>query len=226
MKARWTIVLVACAVLALGPSTRAYWNETWHWAPGIVPVYLQQGSPGGALIDGSPDWDSVTEGVLATWNTVLNGVVLKPIRDPDVPAGIPSDANNVIWSNDVYGDPFGEGILAITLSMYQTSDNALVEADVIFNGNVKWNSYRGNVRREAGGATLNDLRRVALHEFGHFVGLGHPDDHDQTVVAVMNSHIGDIDTLQDDDVKGVTSIYGPIMSANTLDPASHPRSTH
>jgi hypothetical protein len=127
------------------------------------------------------------------------------------------------WGNDVYGDPFGDGVLAITLSLYTTPDNVLVESDVIFNRQMNWNSYRGDVRRGTGGVTVNDLRRVALHEFGHFIGLGHPDDHGESVVAIMNSHIGNVDTLQKDDVDGATAIYGAAAPADTLPLASHPR---
>lgn len=64
---------------------------------------------------------------------------------------------------------------------------------------------------------------LALHEFGHFIGLGYPDDHGESVVAIMNGHIGNVDTLQKDDVDGAIAIYGAAAPADTLQPASHPR---
>jgi hypothetical protein len=220
VKARWVMV-AATAVVALGTSTSAFWKEDFRWAPGPVLVYLQQGASADALVDGSPDWDNVTEGVLATWNTVLNGVAFQPVRDPAATSGIPNGTNDVIFGDDVYGDPFGEGVLALTLSMYTIPDNVLVESDVVFNRKVTWNSYRGPLRRGAGGGTLQDFRRVALHEFGHFIGLGHPDDHGESVVAVMNSHISDIEALQADDVSGAAEIYGAVAPATTLEPSAH-----
>jgi hypothetical protein len=224
VKARWAVV-VSCMLLMLGTSTHAFWTEEFKWAPGAVLLSLQQGPAADMLLDGSPDWDSVTEGALATWNAVLNGVALQPVRDPAATSGMPNGTNDVIWGDDVYGDPFGEGVLAITLSAYTTPDNVLVESDVIFNRKVTWNSYRGDVRRGTGGATVNDLRRVALHEFGHFIGLGHPDDHGQSVPAIMNSHIGNIDALQKDDVDGAAAIYGAVTPTDTLEPAFHGRSS-
>jgi Matrixin len=76
------------------------------------------------------------------------------------------------------------------------------------NSTLSWNSYRGNARSN-GGTPLLDLRRVALHEFGHVLGLEHPDDAGQVVPAIMNSTIGNLDTLTDDDRAGARSIYSP-----------------
>ena len=119
-----------------------------------------------------------------------------------------NDVNNVFWSDDIYGDAFGDTTLAVTLSTYRISDNTLIETDVIFNRGKSWNSYRGNVRNSSTGGRLYDLRRVALHEFGHVLGLGHPDDHGQSVRAIMNSSSGNVDRLQRDDIRGAYAIYG------------------
>jgi matrixin len=55
-----------------------------------------------------------------------------------------------------------------------------------------------------------DFHRVAIHEFGHTVGLDHPDQVQpkQTVIAIMNSRVSDLDTLAQDDINGATAIYG------------------
>ncbi|HLH55886.1 MAG TPA: immunoglobulin domain-containing protein [Verrucomicrobiae bacterium] len=81
------------------------------------------------------------------------------------------------------------------------------EADTIFNNSLPWNSYRGDLRLSETLQTLNDFQRVAIHEFGHTLGLGHPDTAGQNVVAIMNSHASDLDTLATDDVDGVTALY-------------------
>jgi hypothetical protein len=64
-----------------------------------------------------------------------------------------------------------------------------------------------------------DFHRVALHEFGHVLGLDHPDQASpkQTVNAVMNSVISNTDSLQADDIDGAKSIYDsgpPYLTAN------------
>lgn len=209
MKSRWWIVAVAALVLAVGRTGSAHWEEAYHWTPGEIPVHLQMGAAPGPLVDGNGDWDAITMHALSAWNGVLGGVAFVPMPDPNRDAAMLDGANNVIFGDDVYGEPFADGVLAITLTAYTTPDNAIVETDVVFNRKINWNSYAGDLRPSVGGGTQYDIGRVAVHEFGHVLGLGHPDDHDQAVLAIMNSHTSNLDVLQQDDVDGVTAIYAP-----------------
>ncbi len=208
MKARVTIVLVAATILALADSGRAYYTFGRRWPAGsTIVMHLEFGSPSTTLIDGSRDWDSVAEGVLATWNPYLNGVLFSSARDSaSVASG--NRVNTASFADDDFGEPFGSGVLAVTQTFYSPRTNAITEADVVFNRARTWNSYRGTLRP----GTV-DFRRVALHEFGHVIGLDHPDDHNQSVTAVMNSHVSSVDTLQNDDVDGAISLYGATTSA-------------
>ena len=68
--------------------------------------------------------------------------------------------------------------------------------------------------------TLQDFQRVALHEFGHVLGLDHPDQFGQNVAAIMNSTISDTDALQYDDILGAYALYlGTISGASLAVPA-------
>ena len=181
-------------------------------------MHLQQGAPSGALLDGSPDWDSVTEGALSAWNPFLSGTSFRVVKGSSASIALRNNVNNVAWANDVYGEPFGDAV-AVTQWLYYTTDNRLAEADVMFDRSRSWNSYRGNTRRTSEGGNLLDLRRAALHEFGHVLGLGHPNEHGQSVTAIMNSRLSNIDSLQDDDTSGAGSIYG---STTTPTPVAAP----
>ena len=48
---------------------------------------------------------------------------------------------------------------------------------------------------------------ILVHEFGHVVGLGHPDEAGQNVQAIMNSGVNYSD-LQPDDIAGIWALYG------------------
>ena len=60
-----------------------------------------------------------------------------------------------------------------------------------------------------------DPSRLLLHEFGHAVGLGHPDGAGQDVRAVMNSVIY-YNQLQPDDIEGIRALY---PAATTVSPS-------
>ena len=71
------------------------------------------------------------------------------------------------------------------------------------------------IRSNLGGGEPH-FRRLLLHEFGHVVGLGHPNEHGQYERAIMNSHLGfgidpnwaPFDELQTDDIAGIRELYG------------------
>ena len=99
--------------------------------------------------------------------------------------------------------PLGLDALALTLTwLAHSSTGEVVDSDVVFNTNFEWSTYAGPW---PGGAF--DFHRVALHEFGHVLGLEHPDEHGQVVSAIMNSMVS-LDRLQADDIAGIRAIYG------------------
>lgn len=213
MKGRVTLLVCVAVMGLLAAKGHAYWLDGQRWSAGSsILIQLQLGSPSSPLLDGSDSWNAEAESALALWSPFLNNVSFAVVRDSQADWSLRNGKNNVLWGDDVYGEPFGAETIAVTRYLYRVSDNAITEADVIFNRGKTWNAYRGNLRRAQSGGWLNDLRRVALHEFGHVLGLNHPDAHGQSVDAIMNSTIGNIDALQKDDTDGVMAIYGAVTT--------------
>jgi hypothetical protein len=158
---------------------------------------------------------------LYIWNSHLGTTQFNVVKDSTVPRAAGDRRNHVYFSGDVNGQAWGSGVLAVTL-LY-SSGSTQVEADVVFNNRLSWNSYRGPMRTSNNGTRLHDFHRVALHEFGHALGLNHPDEDSQVVSALMNSRISSIDALTTDDIAGGQALYGggtPIVAPPVI--TTHP----
>ncbi len=178
----------------------AYVLEGQSWTRDRTVVI--QLSLGGAhpLSDGSTSFNQVAQSALNIWNQYLSHLRFSYINNSPVPPNQNDDEMSAFFSNKVFDEDFGSGVLAVTL--FSSRNNTMEESDTVFNTAYSWDSYRGPLR-----AGVEDFRRVAIHEFGHTLGLDHPDNHGQHVVAIMNSHASNLDTVQADDINGVRSLY-------------------
>ena len=178
----------------------------WSWQEPTIPVRIQTGPSALVLADGSTSFDAVMENSLALWNEQMGrSQFVWTLAPPGTPVGFGDRINSVQFSSTVYGDDFGKSVLAVTLT--DQSGGHTLETDVIFNTANDFNSYRGSAYA-AGTIGFFDIHRIAVHEFGHVIGLDHPDDHGQTVDAIMNAHLSTLDQLQTDDVNGAAALYG------------------
>ena len=158
-------------------------------------------------------WSQAFEEAMDQWTNqtdftfTLEPVYLDPCTgfsassDGEFPDGEGDGLNGADFKDDVCGNEFGSGVLATTLSIALPGNLgfALIDqTDILFNNSFNWDVYSGARRPEI------DFRRVALHELGHAVGLGH----EETEVAIMAPSLGDIDVLQPDDIAGANALYG------------------
>jgi hypothetical protein len=93
---------------------------------------------------------------------------------------------------------FGDFVLAVA-EWLPDEDGYTRQAGITFNSNFEWGSYSGPIHEE-----IVDFNRVALHELGHMLGLGH----EETEPSIMSSVIGDVSDVTEDDRAGVEAIYG------------------
>jgi len=177
------------------------------WPDGTILMDLQLGGTlTTPLMDGSMSFNSVATNALATWNQTINTVKFTVYANSPKPRENGDGINQVFFDSTLYGQSFGYGLLAATTRW--SMGTTRTEGDTVFNSTLRWDSYRGPRRSLAAGVTIYDFQRVALHEFGHTLGLGHPNQAGQNVVALMNSGIADLDRLLIDDTNGAFFLYG------------------
>jgi hypothetical protein len=203
-------LLVLTLALGLALSIRdahAYSLEGPSWSSGsTVTFQLGLGTAPRTLLDGNVSWNVAAAPAFSVWDQLLLRVQFVSVVNPSAPVSSGDGVNAIVFSSTVFGQAFGSGTLAVTY--YRYSGSTMSEADILFNTNQNWDSYRGPLRFGTNGYAIGDIRRVLIHELGHALGLAHPDQHGQTVDAIMNSLMSDRETSSPDDTTGVQSIYG------------------
>lgn len=161
--------------------------------------------------------DAIQESFRA-WENV-DGVQLRFIRNDAKGRTKPSsrDGKNSIsfvskdWTSLPFSPP--SNALAVTLSSFDSSTGAIVDADIYFNAdNFDW-----AVIQDEEDYNKVDVQNIATHEIGHMIGLDHssialfesdPELYEATMFYASGR--GEISrrTPQVDDERGVRSLYG------------------
>ena len=158
-------------------------------------------------LDFESDFNASAEAAMQEWDAVGSPLQLSVGLTPAQPCD--NDRINAAgWGtltcdNQQFGDA-----LAVTRRnfIYNTAVNTweITDADIIVDQSQNWIAHLSGTLP----AGTQDFHRVILHELGHTFGLEHPDEAGQQVVAIMNSSVSNIDTLQDDDKQGIIRLYG------------------
>jgi hypothetical protein len=220
-----SFIAIALAIAGLSVTAHGYVLEGPRWPSGTTLVLqLGLGNAGRTLQDGNTSWDTAVEPVAQMWNQSFQRVQIVNVFNPQAPVSHSDRVNSVVFTNSIFGQSFGSGTLAVTY--YSSSGSNMVEADALFNRAAIFDSYRGPLQFIPHGAAIADIRRVFLHELGHALGLGHPDQGGQRVTAVMNSIVGNQEELSADDIAGGQFLYGaPVAPIPSPTPAPSPSPT-
>jgi len=183
----------------------AYALEGPKWPNGsTVTMQLSMGNAGRTLADGNTSWNSAVAPALDNWNAIVGTMQFAKVMNSTAAVSSGDRVNSMAFSSTNFGQSFGSNTLAVTT--YWFSGSTMSEADILFNSNQPWDSYRGALR--SGGY---DIQRVALHESGHALGLAHSS----VSSAIMYPYINNTYTLTSDDIAGAQAMYGAATSTPT-----------
>ena len=184
-------------------------------------------APVNARTNNNEDWNATAETSINKWMAAeeslswveqgQSSIVCNDLNTQD-------NVNLVTWSADACTGAWGDGILAVTQINYQFSESGgdiqaeIIEAHILFNNTLHWDAYDGDLKFDILGRATFDIKRVLLHEFGHALGLTHPDENGQQVPAIMNSIESNLYALASDDIAGVRALYS--SGNNNTVPAS------
>lgn len=184
------------------------------WPESEATINLQVGCPQTPLTFWGPCWTDAVIDAASRWQSP-DTTFRFHVQSPAVTATpCDNDGNHTIAFRSTVcpsngsgpGPGFGSS-LAVTYFIVNPATGAFVDADTVFDSKRTWVTYPGPLQTNAAGTVVYDFHRVAIHELGHILGLDHPDDAGQTVAAIMNRRVSDLDTPQPDDLAGVRAIY-------------------
>jgi hypothetical protein len=177
---------------------RVRWLATDRGAPGVSSAAMQA-----AVARAFDTWQDVPTAAVAF---EFGGFTLANPSDEDGLSVIGFESH-----------PEQERVLGATSFLYDEETGELIEADIFFNSAFDWSTGSGGDPRRF------DLESIAVHEIGHFIGLGHsalgetelrPDGSRRVLgsgavmfpIALGNGSIADR-RLQPDDIAGVSDLY-------------------
>lgn len=184
----------ADAYLNIGPDADGYsLSHAWPQASRQVRGAIAGTAPSGvtyatAFAQAAAAWNATTPFVLT-----VSGSAVNPCADDTI--------SGSGFAATVCGNAFGSTTLAVTMTTTQivgTGPAYAVDSDILFNTAVSWDIYDGPL------ADAKDFRRVAVHELGHLIALGHSS----IPQAIMWPFASDTATVSCDDRRGIAVSYG------------------
>jgi chitodextrinase len=193
LPSRRLLPALALAAMAAGVLLEGYADSGHRWPSASVPYYV---NPQSIYVSPNAAISAVQQGA-AGWSQQTNANIAL------VYAGTTSGSsltlnykNEVFFRNDSNG-----GAVAETYYWWDGSGR-LIDADIVF--------HEGAYRFYTGSGCTDGIyiENVAIHEFGHVLGLGHSDVPGATMAPAMSSYCDTTQlTLEADDIAGIQAMY-------------------
>jgi len=215
-----TAALVLLLVVMAAPPAGGYLGFTFpvrgvqtllRWQEAPVRWFARNLASGGVS---ASQLQTTVAAAFATWEAVPTSTIAFSFVGFTGASPFADDSVNVIGFESSPGD---DRVLGATGFTIDTLTGAIVESDIFFNSAFTWSVS------DPGDPARFDLQSVALHEIGHFLGLGHsalgetqltgPDlrrvlASSSVMFPIAFSRGNTLDrVLQPDDVAGISSLY-------------------
>ena len=182
-----------------------------HWDPPLARWFVTNRSAPGVSVN---DLQSALQRAFQTWQDVPTASIEFSFAGITPVEPFEDDNLSVIGFQD---HPEMDRVLGATTFLFDETTGVLVEADIFFNSAFEWSTADG------GESNRFDLESVAVHEIGHFLGLGHSAIGETELlaeggrrvlgsgavmfpIALGRGSIADR-VLQPDDIAGVSDLY-------------------
>lgn len=220
MKRAFSVLVITSLVLGHSSSAHAYLKfgvpvggqqVTVKWAQTPVRYFVSDtGVPGVSAVD----FQNAVGRAFATWQAVPTSSIIYQLAG--VTSALPGsdDGSSVLGFRS---RPDLDRVLASTSFLVDSTTGALIESDIFFNSAFQWSTAA------AGETGRYDLESIALHEIGHFSGLGHSALGETELISTGGRRVlsaeavmfpiafapGSIAarTLKADDIAGISDLY-------------------
>lgn len=218
-QARVSVLAVVLLVLGFAAETQAYLKFGVNvggrqmplvWRSSSVPYFISSTSVPNVSV---AQFQSAISNAFSTWERVPSATIA--YRFAGLTANVPGEDDGRSTLGFLY-EPELDRVLAQTSFLIDDVTGELLESDIFFNSAVPWSTAT------SGDPARWDLESIAVHEIGHFSGLGHSAIGETEMgpngrrmlssgavmfpIALNPGNIA-LRTLQADDVAGISDLY-------------------
>jgi len=185
------IVILLAGLIPGRQSLYAYSLAGVKWASNPTVLVNPSGGPSGSLTAFQSAMNTWTAVSTSYFSFVYGGTTTSHDYSQN-------DGTNI----GDFGALSGDTILGQTWYWYDAGDN-IIDADIRLNSAKSWSTD--------GTPGTNDVEIVAMHEYGHALGLAHSSNSDALMYPTYHGQDG----LHQDDIDAVSSLY-PLTGSNIL----------